>query len=167
MHGEKSPMTVDMFIKLEGIEGEAKDLNHQGEIDVLSWDWGMQHPSGSGIEYSRKRSRVELMDLSFMKPIDRSTPTLMLYCIDGKIIPTATITCRKVTGGKAMDYLVVTMTNAYIAQIATGATAQVAEIHEEISLKFEKINVRYIEQSSEGHGKRGEVEMDWSVLDNK
>ena len=34
-------MAVDMFIKIDDIEGESTDDAHGGEIDVLSWSWGM------------------------------------------------------------------------------------------------------------------------------
>ena len=30
-----------MFLKLEGIKGEAADGKHKEEIDVLAWSWGM------------------------------------------------------------------------------------------------------------------------------
>ena len=31
-----------MFLKLHGVTGEASDTEHKGEIDVVSWSWGMQ-----------------------------------------------------------------------------------------------------------------------------
>jgi type VI protein secretion system component Hcp len=34
-------MAVDMFLKIDGVTGEAKDKVHGKEIDVLSWSWGM------------------------------------------------------------------------------------------------------------------------------
>ena len=34
-------MAVDMFLKLDGIEGESKDAKHAGEIDIESFAWGM------------------------------------------------------------------------------------------------------------------------------
>jgi type VI secretion system secreted protein Hcp len=39
-------MAVDMFLKLDGVNGESKDKVHGKEIDVLSWSWGMTN-SGS------------------------------------------------------------------------------------------------------------------------
>ncbi|MDA1018064.1 MAG: type VI secretion system tube protein Hcp, partial [Planctomycetota bacterium] len=33
-------MAMDTFIKIDGIEGEARDKDHGKEIDVLSWSWG-------------------------------------------------------------------------------------------------------------------------------
>ena len=40
----------DMFLKIDGtkqgpIKGESVDTRHAGEIDVVSWSWGMSSPS--------------------------------------------------------------------------------------------------------------------------
>ncbi|HVQ74408.1 MAG TPA: type VI secretion system tube protein Hcp, partial [Candidatus Binatia bacterium] len=40
-------MAVDMFMTVDGIEGESKDGSHKNEIDVLSWSWGLSQ-SGTG-----------------------------------------------------------------------------------------------------------------------
>jgi hypothetical protein len=32
-------MAVDMFIKIDTVDGEAHDSKHKKEIDVLSWSW--------------------------------------------------------------------------------------------------------------------------------
>ena len=34
-------MAVDVFLKLGDVKGESKDSKHEGEIDVLSWSWGI------------------------------------------------------------------------------------------------------------------------------
>ena len=36
-------MAVDMFIKIDTVDGEAQDSKHKKEIDVLSWSWGMSN----------------------------------------------------------------------------------------------------------------------------
>ena len=39
-------MASDIFAKIGTIKGESTDAKHQGEIDVLSWAWGVTQ-SGS------------------------------------------------------------------------------------------------------------------------
>jgi type VI secretion system secreted protein Hcp len=39
-------MATDIFLKLDGLDGESSDHAHEKEIDVLSWSWGMTQ-SGS------------------------------------------------------------------------------------------------------------------------
>ena len=46
-------MAMDMFLKIEGVDGESRDDKHAGEIDVLAWSWGMtqsgsMHVGGGG-----------------------------------------------------------------------------------------------------------------------
>ena len=46
-------MAADMFIKIDGITGEAKDATHSGEIDLIFWNWtmtqsGTMHSCGGG-----------------------------------------------------------------------------------------------------------------------
>jgi len=36
-------MAVDMFIKIDTVDGEAQDTKHKKEIDVLHWSWGMSN----------------------------------------------------------------------------------------------------------------------------
>ena len=31
-------MAQDIFIKIDGIEGESQDSTHKGEVEVLDWD---------------------------------------------------------------------------------------------------------------------------------
>jgi len=41
-------MAVDMFIKIDTVDGEAQDSKHKKEIDVLTWSWGL---SNSGLRW--------------------------------------------------------------------------------------------------------------------
>ena len=45
-------MTQDVFIKINGIDGESQDAAHLNEIDVIGWRWKVAQPatmmSGSG-----------------------------------------------------------------------------------------------------------------------
>src|SRR5207247_2100198 len=40
LHVRRRTMAVDMFLKIEGIEGESQDSKHKSEIHLLSWNWG-------------------------------------------------------------------------------------------------------------------------------
>ncbi len=36
-------MAADIFLRLEGIEGESQDDKHRNEIEVLSWSWSVKN----------------------------------------------------------------------------------------------------------------------------
>ena len=48
------------FLKIDGVQGESTDISHKDEIDVLSWSWGVAHPSGGrhGFGWWRQESCV-------------------------------------------------------------------------------------------------------------
>lgn len=45
-------MAQDIFLKINGIDGESQDSSHKNEIEVLAWDWSIEQQStmhaGSG-----------------------------------------------------------------------------------------------------------------------
>ena len=41
-------MAYGIFIKMDGITGELADAKHRGEIDVLSWSWGVTLSTSAG-----------------------------------------------------------------------------------------------------------------------
>jgi type VI secretion system secreted protein Hcp len=38
-------MAIDMFLKIDGIQGESTDIHHRDEIDILSYTWGESQPA--------------------------------------------------------------------------------------------------------------------------
>jgi type VI secretion system secreted protein Hcp len=70
----------DMFLMVKGakhgvIKGESQDTAHKGEIDVLSWSWGMQgRPSLGGGGASGKAT---INDLKIVKRLDSASTALM------------------------------------------------------------------------------------------
>ena len=40
-------MTTDSHLKFDGVEGESTHKDHKGEIEVLSWTWGVTQPANS------------------------------------------------------------------------------------------------------------------------
>lgn len=74
---------VDMFIKIDGIDGESSDRSHKGEIDVLSWSWGMS--SSAGVTGERiMQPKMGAGTLTIVKTVDRSSPKLHQHCNSGE-----------------------------------------------------------------------------------
>ena len=49
-------MPIDTHIKFDGIDGESTDRDHKGEIEVLSWSWGISaQPTRRPRRWSRLR----------------------------------------------------------------------------------------------------------------
>jgi type VI secretion system secreted protein Hcp len=67
---------ASVFAKYDGVDGESADATHKGEIDVLSWSWGMSSEEGSN-----KLPCVE--DLRITKFVDSATPGLIAAAHSG------------------------------------------------------------------------------------
>ena len=73
-------MAVDMFMKIDTVEGEAQDSKHKKEIDVLSWSWGLSNAGSAHSGGGAGAGKVNVQDLSFTKWVDSSSPKLALAC---------------------------------------------------------------------------------------
>ena len=129
-------MAVDMFIKIDDVKGEAQDKNHEGEIDVLAWSWGMSqsgtmHAGGGG-----GGGKVNVQDLSFTKYIDKSSSVLMLYCSNGKQFKEAKLTVRKAGGDEPLEYLIITMKDVIVTSVSTGGSGGEDRLTENVALNF-------------------------------
>ena len=56
-------MALDMFIKIDTVDGEAQDTKHKREIDVLSWSWGNGGSHMWAVAPERERSMCRISSL--------------------------------------------------------------------------------------------------------
>jgi type VI secretion system secreted protein Hcp len=162
-------MAVDIFMKIDGIAGEAKDKGgkkHEGEIDVLSWSWGASNPGSSSTGGGGGTGKVDVTDLNFTKFVDKSSPVLFLSCCNGKHHKDATLTMRK-AGETPLEFLTVKLTDVIVASIHQGGEHSSNDYPtESIALNFAKAEVIYKEQDEKGGQKGGDVVMGWDVKGN-
>ena len=158
-------MAVDMFMKIAGIKGEARDDKHKDEIDVLAWSWGVSqagtmHTGGGG-----GSGKANVQDLSFTKYIDKSSPDLMLSCCSGKHLTDATLVVRK-AGDKPLEYLTIAMKDCLITSLSTGGSGGEDRLTENVTLNFAAVKVRYVEQTKTG-APGATPEVGWDIAANK
>lgn len=158
-------MAADIFLKIDGVNGESKDDKHKNEIEVLAWSWA-ESQSGSASHGSGMGSgKVEMHDITFTKYVDKSTPKLIEKCAKGEHIPKADMVMRK-AGGEQKEYLKIHLDDVLISSYSTSGSGGGESPTENISLNFGKITVEYFEQDNKGTmtsaGKAG-----WDVKANK
>jgi type VI secretion system secreted protein Hcp len=139
-------MAADIFAKLGDIKGESLDSKHKGEIEVLSWSWGVSNPvslAGSGAG----QGKAHFHDLSFTHKIDKASPALMQACATGVHLKEATITHRKAGKGQ-QEFLVIKLNDVIITALGDLDTGD--DSTETVSLAFAKIGVEYRPQKADG-----------------
>ncbi|HEV2455670.1 MAG TPA: type VI secretion system tube protein Hcp [Verrucomicrobiae bacterium] len=157
-------MAVDMFMKIDGVDGESKDNKHSKEIDVLAWSWGMSNSGSAHTGGGAGAGKVNVQDLSFTKWVDSSSPKLMLACCAGTHYDNALLTVRK-AGDKPVEYLKIKLTNLIITSVSTGGSGGEDRLTENVTLNFEKVNVDYTPQDSKGAAGTA-ITMGWDIAGN-
>lgn len=137
----------DYFLKLDGVEGESSDEKHRGEIEILSWSWGATQMGTGGHGGGGGAGKANFQDISFTKVIDSTTEPLMLGSLQGRRIPSATLSVRKAGGGQE-DYYKITLKDVMISSFAQAGDGN--QETDTFSLNFTKIEFDYKAQSADG-----------------
>lgn len=157
-------MAMDMFMKIDSLNGESKDSVHSGEIDVLAWSWGATNSGSAHQGTGAGSGKVNVQDLSFTKYVDLSSPDLMKYCANGKHIPSATLTVRK-AGENPLEYLTITMNEVLVSSISHGGSGGQDRLTENVTLNFAKFTMQYKEQQASGMA-GASPQMGWDIPGN-
>jgi type VI secretion system secreted protein Hcp len=98
-------MAQATHIKFDGVEGESTHRGHKGEIEVLSWSWGLSSPAPSS---GGAASKATAADLRFWHVYDKASPVLALAGTRGSAFKQVLLTARK-SGEGQKDLLKITM----------------------------------------------------------
>ncbi|WP_431023990.1 Hcp family type VI secretion system effector [Halomonas sp. H5] len=159
-------MAVDMFLKLEGIDGESVDSKHGDEIDVLSWSWGASNSGTMHISKGGGAGKVSVQDVSIVKYVDKASTAIVQAVTVGKHVPSATLTVRKAGGDEPVEYLVIEMKSVLVSSWQTGGSQGEERLTESITLNFAEYKVIYTPQKSDGT-KDAEVDFGYNIAKNE
>src|SRR4029450_11615827 len=105
-------MAVDVFLKIGDVKGESKDSKHEGEIDVLSWSWGVSQTGLGSMGGGAGAGKANFGDLNFMEGLDKAWQVWMMNCATGEHFADATLTSRKAGKGQ-QDYLIIKLKEVF------------------------------------------------------
>ena len=157
-------MAVDMFLKLDDVEGESTDSKHAGEIAVLSWSWGLQQPGASLVGSGAGAGKVKVNDLLVTKHVDNASPRLMLACCSGEHFKEALLTVRK-AGQTPVEYLKITMKEVFVSSMSIDGTDEQDRPTETIGFSFGEFQSQYTAQKPDGTAD-ATIEVGWNIVKN-
>jgi type VI secretion system secreted protein Hcp len=144
----------DMFLMVKGakhglIKGESQDDQHKGEIDIVSWSWGMQAKMSVG--GGTATGKAVINDLRIVKRVDSASTALMLALRTNEPIQKAVLTLRK-AGKSQLEYLKITIEQGRVISLTVegGDPGGNADVVERVSFSFNKIEVEYVPQNKDG-----------------
>ena len=142
-------MAFDCFLKISDVKGESKDSKHKEEIEIESFSWGATQLGTSSAGTGAGAGKVSMQDFHFVMRNNSASPTLFLFCANGKHLTEAKLTCRK-AGGKQEKFLEVTMNDVLVSSYQTGGSGAGEVPMDQISLNYSKISIDYLAQTAQG-----------------
>jgi type VI secretion system secreted protein Hcp len=134
-------VAVQYFLRVDGIPGESKDTAHKGEIDVLSFAWGLTNTGVAAPGGGAGAGKASFQDLHVVKPVDKASPKLVEACASGQHIKEVVLTCRR-SGKKRLEFLSYKLSNVVITSYQVGGSAPEGPT-DQVSLNFGKIEMEY------------------------
>ena len=155
-------MALKMVIKIDGVEGESKVKDHEGEIDVLEWDWGMVNTGSMHVGGGGGTGVAEVHDLTFKKQVDKASATLYQRCCKGThITEGATLFMRKM-GDDPLDFMKIKMSPVLVSSIDSGGSEGDESFTETIGLNFGNVEITYTPQKEDG-SPDADIVVTWNI----
>ena len=157
-------MASDIFAKIGDIKGESPDDKHKGEIEVLSWSWGVTQ-SGTMAFGGGGAGKANFNDFAFTHHIDKASPSLLKACATGEHIKEATITVRKAGKGQ-QEFLIIKMNDILITSVNPSGSSDAKFSAESVALQFAKVDLEYKPQKKDGSLDAG-IHFKYDIKGNK
>lgn len=155
---------VDMFLRLDQIKGESRDITRAGDIDVLAWSWGASN-SGTTHTGTISAGKANVQDISVTKFIDKSSPTLLLNTMNGTHIASGELVVRKAGLKQPLEYLKIEMKDILITSLSTGGSGGEDRLTENVSLNFGRYRLTYTPENQDGTV-GSPVVVEWNIAEN-
>jgi type VI secretion system secreted protein Hcp len=159
-------MSVEIFLKLDGIDGESEKKDAESWIEIFSFSNGASNPSSVAFGTGSGAGKVDISSLSLQKQLDKASPKLFLNCCNGTHIAKGFMIVREATGDATTKiYYQYDMTEVFVDSISWGGAANGGKPSESLALSAKSLNVTYWPQDTKGTlGKK--VVAGWDVSKN-
>jgi type VI secretion system secreted protein Hcp len=133
---------VDFFLHVQGVDGESTDDRHKGQIEILSFNFGVDQPGPSASGGGGGAGKATFSDMHFSMQASKASPKLFLFCATGQHIPSATFVAHRPDGGTNVYYKVV-LQDVMVTSWQTSASDGSGIPLEQISVNFAVIKLEY------------------------
>lgn len=152
--------STSMYVKFDGVDGEAQEKDHKNWSDILAFSQGQMTPA-MGTGPTRRRGDCEFEDVVIVKEIDKASPKLAEAVCKGKVFPKVEIHVAASHGASRMTYYAYELKNVQITSYRVEGTTD-GPPTDEVAFNFEEIKVTYTEIDDQGRP-QGNVEYSWKV----
>ncbi|KXU95306.1 hypothetical protein CR51_25240 [Caballeronia megalochromosomata] len=156
-------MANDIYLKIDGVEGECNHANAEKQIQLLSWKCGVSNASSAGDNGGHGVGKAEPHLLEFTHLYDKAAPVLMRHCASGKHLASVKLSVCK-AGGEQKEYLSITLKNAFVTHVSHECLPD--KTIGIVRLAYEEIEHEYKPQDKEGNP-QGAIKAGWNITTTK
>lgn len=152
-------MASNGYLKIPDINGESKRSDHEDEIIIQSFSWGVNRNTFRNTGGQREPGLAQVQSVAISKDFDASSPYLALACLKAKNLGDVVLALRKDQGDAHSDFLIITMTNTIVEDYNTSAGGD--RPMDSFNLSFDSLKMKYLEDTDDlTAGNEHEVEYD-------
>lgn len=136
----------DLFLNIDGLQGESVDALHPNEVVLQSYNVGVSVPVSDFLS-----GKADARDLTAVAFTSKVTPRLFVYVAMGTHIPTVTLTVRsKVPNQAPFDYLKIKLTGVLVVSVSLGSATGTGRGVDTYTFNYEKIEFEYTPRNADG-----------------
>jgi type VI secretion system secreted protein Hcp len=140
----------NIYLKLDGLDGESKDKDHTDWIELDSWSWGVDNPATFATGQGGQATQAHISSLNIMKTVDKASVALFKNSTTGKHIGSATLSCMKLDGDQRIEFLKVDFTDLMVSSLQWSGAGEDNQVAESVALVFAKFKQSYKVQEDTG-----------------
>ena len=133
-------MAVDMFLKIDGIDGDSSAHKHKGEIEILSFSWGITNQTSTGGGGGGGVGKAVVQDFIIVKEVGSSSPQILEKCCRGQHIPSVSLTLA--SKETKLEYMNIKLEDVLISSYQTGGAGGGSAAMDEVKFNFSRLDVQ-------------------------
>jgi type VI secretion system secreted protein Hcp len=147
---------TNVYLLLDGIEGESRDLEHEGWIELDTFTWGVtnganyQTDQGASGPGGKSKTVGGLSEFLVVKRLDKASVSLFQACMMGSKIDRGFLSFMKLDGATRIQYFKIELTKIHVQKVEWTSEGGADNIKETVKLDFATFREFYTVQRNRG-----------------
>ena len=154
----------DMFLKLDGIDGESRDAEFDRWIEVLAFSEGLTQSGTTHTGGGGGAGKVSVQDMNVVKYLDSSSPVIRLNLARGTHIREARLVVRK-AGENPVVIFEILLKDVLLTSVSAGGSGGEDRMTENVTLNFREVTWKYTPVDDRG-APGSAIETGWNIETN-
>lgn len=135
------------YIKFDGVNGDSTQIKHEGETDLVSWNFEVRHVAQGVGTCASVGGCTQFEDITIINNLESSTPVLFGKLATGDVIPTAKISVAR-SGDRPQVFFSLLFTDVQLTSMAINPGGAAGLVH--TAFAFSTITMSYAHQKPDG-----------------